>query len=341
MSTSSKNFYKTKPVGVLGAGQFATAIANILAHNKDVIMYVYRTELLESIRKSNSASDQELSPRVSVTNSTKLLAESCDLIFIIVPSEFFKDYLYEITPFLKPKHLLVHGTKGLAVGLLDEQTSLSKEDILTMSEMIRLSTGIRRVGCISGPNLAKELASGYPTGIVVASKYRDVINKTREALRNPKFIVLESNDIFGIELCGVMKNAVAILVGCVAGLGYGQNLTGLIISLSLNELTSLGIALGAKANSFLGIAGIGDMIATSLSSNSRNHTLGYRLAKKEPLSDILGLKPQIFEGPRTVKMLHLLAKYYKVKCPIIDTLHKIIYESIDVEQAIENLLKTV
>lgn len=327
-----------KPVGVLGSGYFGTAIANLLAHNAEVIMHVYSSDSLETIQKTGISAEQNLSEKITLTNSMQKIADECDVIFAIIPSEFFKSSIQQIAPYIKDNHIIIHGTKGLEVNFLNKE-NLSRENIRTMSEILSTETTCNKIGCISGPNLAKELAKGDPAGVVLASKNSEVLTIGKKYLGSPNFKVFNSTDIIGTELCGVLKNAIAIAIGFVSGMNYGYNTKGLIISLGLNEITLIGKKIGAESDSFIGVAGIGDLVATSFSTNSRNHSLGYKLATGHKLQDILNEKTQAIEGINTVKTLYFLAKNYHIDTPIISTLYKLLFENMSTEQVMNSFLK--
>ncbi|MCK5102229.1 MAG: NAD(P)H-dependent glycerol-3-phosphate dehydrogenase [Cyclobacteriaceae bacterium] len=339
---SSKNSYD-KPVGVVGAGSFGSAIANILAKNTDVILYARNPLAAKKISESRKLHGLELNTRITPTNDLKFVAENCDVIFPIIPSENFPALIDDLSPFLKPYHILIHGTKGLIVSKdnweADEEMKIAKDDVFTMSRLIREKTLAVRIGCLAGPNLAKELADNQPAATVVASHFDEVISEGQRLLRNDRFQVYGSKDLLGIELTGVLKNIIAIAAGALSGMGYGENARAMLVSRGLIEMIYLGQMLGANTQAFLGLAGIGDLVATCSSKLSRNFTVGERLGKGENLADILNSLEETAEGINTIKIITRLVKGYQLRSPITESLYKVIHGDMTIEEALRFLMK--
>jgi len=325
-------------VGVIGAGSFGTVIANILAENSMVLLYARRQEVVEALREDKKGSEPRLHQNVFPTNDLEHLASECKVIFPIVSSAGFRSAIADLAPFLKPYHILIHGTKGLDVRR-SKQEALSRESVLTMSEVIRDETVVVRVGCLAGPNLARELAEGQPGATVVASQFDEVILTGQQLLRNPKFQVYGNNDLIGIELCGVLKNIIAIASGVLSGLGLGENARALLISRGMVEMIYLGKALGGNVEAFMGLAGIGDMVATSFSKYSRNFTVGHRMAEGETLAQVIDTMDEVAEGVNTTKVVKQLADYYHVSTPITTMLYKMLFDDLPASKAVDSLMK--
>jgi glycerol-3-phosphate dehydrogenase (NAD(P)+) len=340
---SSKNSYD-KPVGVIGAGSFGSAIANILSKNTDVILYARNPKIIETITNSGKLNGVEMNRRIKPTNDLKQVVENCDVLFPIVPSENFPALIDDLSHFLKPYHILIHGTKGLIVSKKgweeNEDIKIGTEDVYTMSKLIRERTLAVRIGCLAGPNLAKELADNQPAATVVASHFDEVISEGQRLLRNDRFQVYGSKDLLGIELTGVLKNIIAIAAGALSGMGYGDNARSLLISRGMIEMIYLGQMLGANTQAFLGLAGIGDLVATCSSKLSRNFTVGERLGKGEKLSDILETMEETAEGINTIKIIIRLIKDYQLRAPITESLHKVIHGEMTIEEALRFLMKS-
>jgi glycerol-3-phosphate dehydrogenase (NAD(P)+) len=333
-----------KPVGVIGAGNFGSVIANILAMNRRVILYARDEAVVNSILKTRVHRGYSMSPHVEPTSDLAYLASQCDVIFPMVPSAHFRDMMRKLSPYLHPYHILIHGTKGFDITLPEGQTiesvsKLTREQVKTMSEVIREESVVVRVGCLAGPNLAKELAQRQPGATVVASHFHEVIQIGKKLLRNDRFQVYENSDIVGVEIAGVLKNIIAIASGALSGLGYGENAKGLLISRGAVEMVYLGRALGGDLKAFLGVAGIGDLVTTCNSPMSRNFTVGYRLAKGEKLEAILADMSEIAEGVNTVRIAKKCADHYKVRALITDRLYKVLFEGMTVEEALEFLMR--
>ncbi len=343
MDMSLKNSYN-KPVGVIGAGSFGTAIANILAKNSDVILYVRNIKLAKEIVESKILNGKVLNERITPTSDLQFVAESCDIIFPIVPSNNFPELIDNLSPFLKPYHILIHGTKGLIVAKSnwenDDAMKISKDDVYTMSRLIRKKSLAVRVGCLAGPNLAKELSDDQPAATVVASHFDEVILEGQRLLRNDRFQVYGSKDLLGIELTGVLKNIIAIAAGALSGMGYGENARSMLISRGLIEMIYLGHMLGANTQAFLGLAGVGDLVATCSSKLSRNFTVGERLGKGEKIEDILDTMEETAEGINTIKIIIRLMKGYQMRSPITESLNKVILGEMNMEQALRFLMKS-
>ncbi len=333
-----------KPIGVIGSGSFGSAVANILAQNRDVVLYARKPEVVQEMLLTRTSSDIPLNDRVTPTNDLELVASNCDIIFPIVPSSNFRDLMRQLSPFLHPYHILIHGTKGLDISLpkgmtLQDETLLTRENVKTMSEVIREESVVVRVGCMAGPNLARELGAGQPAATVIASQFNEVVHEGQRLLRNDLFQVYGSSDLIGVELCGVLKNIIAIASGALSGLGLGENARALLISRGMVETIYLGKALGGNTQAFLGLAGVGDMVATCSSTLSRNYTVGYRLAKGENIDQILETMEEVAEGVNTIKIAKRLADYYKVRAPITETLYKVLHQKLTVEEALTYLMR--
>jgi glycerol-3-phosphate dehydrogenase (NAD(P)+) len=340
--TSKKLF--DRQVGVIGSGNFGTVIANMLAENSRVLMYVRSQATLEVIQKTRQHRGQEIHPNVQPTMSLEEVAVACDVIFPIVPSQHFRAMMKDLAPFLKPYHILIHGTKGFDLKLPEGQTidtveKLSRQEVRTMSEVIKEESVVVRVGCLAGPNLSKELAQKQPGATVVASPFHEVIQIGKRLLKNDRFNVYENPDLVGIELAGIIKNIIAIASGALSGLGYGENAKGLLVSRGAVEMVYLGRALGGNTKAFLGVAGIGDLVTTCNSPMSRNFTVGYRLAKGEKLKDILADMEEIAEGVHTVKIAKKCADFYNVRALITETLYRVLFQNLSVRDALQYLMR--
>lgn len=333
-----------KPVGVVGAGNFGTAIANILALNRKVLLYARDEKVIRQMLDKREHLGYQIHKHVTPTNDLEYLSNQCEVIFPIVPSLHFRAMMKNLSPFLHPYHVLIHGTKGFDVKLpkgetIESMKTLNRSQVMTMSEVIREESVVVRIGCLAGPNLSRELAERQPSATVVASPFNEVIQIGKKLLRNDRFQVYENNDLVGVELAGVLKNIIAIASGALSGLGYGENAKGLLISRGAVEMVYLGRAMGGDTKAFLGLAGIGDLVTTCNSPQSRNFTVGYRLAKGEKLSAILEDMEEVAEGVNTVRIAKKCADHYKVRALITDTVYKVLFEDLTVKDALANLMR--
>ncbi|HMZ89108.1 MAG TPA: NAD(P)H-dependent glycerol-3-phosphate dehydrogenase [Chitinophagales bacterium] len=332
-------------VGVVGSGSFGTAVANLLAENSHVFLYSRRADNVVSMANARISSGQQLHPNITPTDDIGLIAKECYVIFPIVSSDGFKEVIRTMAPFLRPDHILIHGTKGLALkkkGLekLKEKSRISNRNVLTMSQLIRRESVVVRVGSMAGPNLAREIAQEMPAATVIASRFDEVIHEGHRLLTSPRFQVYGSYDIIGVELAGVLKNILAIGSGIVSGLNLGENARALLITKGWAEIIKLSEVLGADVKSFLGLAGIGDIIATCSSPSSRNFSVGFRLAKGEKIKAIQTSMEEVAEGINTIRIANGLANFHGIHCPIIKTLYQGIFEDLNVQTGIEYLMRS-
>lgn len=341
---TSNSSSKNKPVGVIGAGNFGSAIANLLAAHRPVLLYVRDEDTIQRIVSTHENRGHKMARNIRPTNSLQELATECEVIFPIVPSSHFRGMMKKLSPYLRPYHMLIHGTKGFDIHLPEGQTietckKLNRTHVKTMSEVIQEESVVVRVGCLAGPNLSRELAAENPAATVIASHYNEVISTGTRLLRNDRFQVYGNNDLVGVELAGVLKNIIAIASGALSGMNYGENARGLLVSRGIVEMIYLGRALGGNTKAFLGVAGIGDLVTTCNSSLSRNYKIGYRLAQGETLHDIVASTDEVAEGINTVRIAKKCADYYRVRAPITSTLYKVLFENMTVKQAMEFLMK--
>lgn len=330
-------------VGVVGAGSFGTTIATLLAHNTEVLIFSRRDEVIHNINQHNTHLNIKLNEKIKATGDIKDITNRCKLIFPVLPSSSFRNTMKSMAPYLTPEHILIHGTKGLDISgvPIDDlmKVNLSSKHIYTMSTVIKQETSVIRIGCLAGPNLYKEILEGQPTACVIASEFDEVIKIGSEYLSSRFFFVFGSYDMVGAEMAGALKNIIAVASGMLEGRGLGKNIQAMLITRGLRELIELGRAVGATHRSFLGTAGIGDLIATATSNKSRNFTFGYRYAKGEKMDDIIKDMQEIVEGVRTVRIAHQLARYHHIRVPIINMIYSVLFEEMDVNKAIEFLMR--
>jgi glycerol-3-phosphate dehydrogenase (NAD(P)+) len=341
---TSKSLSDARPIGVIGAGNFGSAIANLLARHRPVLLYARDEETVKRIHNTRENRGHKIHKQVTATTDLKHLARACEVIFPIVPSSHFRSMMRKLSPHLHPYHILIHGTKGLDITLPKGQTietvsKLNRSQVKTMSEVIREESVVIRVGCLAGPNLSKELAERQPAATVIASPFNEVISLGKRLLRNDRFQVYGNNELIGVELAGVLKNIIAIASGGLSGMGYGENARGLLISRGAVEMIHIGKAMGGNVKAFLGVAGIGDLVTTSNSKLSRNFQVGYKLAQGMSLKEILESTDEIAEGVNTVRVIKKCADYYKLRAPITTTLYKVLFEDLTVKQAISYLMR--
>lgn len=340
----SKTLSKRRPtVGVVGAGSFGITVAQLLAVNNEVLLFARDPQIAQKINETHIHHEVSLSPHIKAISSYSEIAELCEVIFPIVPSDAFRDMMRNLGPLLTPRHILIHGTKGLDTTKVKDIMSftgkLQREDVCTISEVIGEESNVLRIGCLSGPNLSKEILEGQPTATVIASEYDEVVSIGIDLLTSKKMFVFGSSDILGAELAGAFKNIIALGSGYLRGKGLGKNIQGLFITRGLHEIAFFGGKLGADKSAFLGTAGIGDLIATATSSSSRNFMFGFQLGQGQCLQEVLASSDELAEGLRTLRIAFFMSKTLKVRLPIIETLYKIVFENLQLEAALEYLMR--
>jgi len=258
----------------------------------------------------------------SSTSSVEEALNSADLVIWAVPSQKLRQNVVIARNYLDSNMLLLSAAKGLEVDTGKRMSQVMAEEI---PPELR-----RRICVLSGPNLAKEIAQGLPAASVVASRDIAVAEKAREVMECASFRLFTSGDVVGTELCGALKNIVALGAGMIDGLGLGDNAKSAFITYGWNELVSLGVSLGADACTFHGLAGLGDLITTCAGNLSRNHYVGYELARGHPLAEIRASMTQIAEGVYTAQALHRLTQELQVKLPIADVVYGILFRGLPV-----------
>lgn len=334
---------QTSKAGVIGAGSFGTAIANLLAKNMDVLLFSRNQQTVQEINTNHSFNGYNYHPRIQATSDVETICKECYLIFPIVPSNSFRAMMRTFSVHLKPYHLMIHGTKGFDTNLIPESqldtVLLDRSNISTMSEVILQESSVLRVGCLSGPNLSKEIMEGQPTATVIASHFEEVVSIGKAALNSSTFHVFGSEDRLGAELAGALKNTIALGSGILAGLGLGKNIQSMLLTRGLHEMIHIGRILGSDSQAFIGTAGIGDLIATATSEKSRNFTFGLRLATGESYQSVRDTMPELAEGIRTLQIVKQLTKSYKLHVPINTILYRVVFEGFDMHKAIQFLMR--
>lgn len=295
-------------ITVLGAGAWGTALAKILQENgNDVTLWDKDGELLQHVQRGKN---EKYLPGVALPTDWKTEPDfakaigGAECVVIAIPSEFFRQVAAKLK---NSPAIFVSVTKGIEF-----------ETGETMSRILREQAPADRVAALSGPSFAREVALGIPTAVVCASE-SDATAKTVQGLfHRPEFRIYRSTDILGVEYGGALKNVIAIAAGVSDGLGFGDNTKAGLVTRALSEMRRLGLACGAQAETFSGLSGLGDLMLTCFSRQSRNRDLGERLGRGETIQAIVASHPKLAEGYPTARSAHKLAQKEKISVPIID-----------------------
>jgi glycerol-3-phosphate dehydrogenase (NAD(P)+) len=267
--------------------------------------------------------------------STSDIAEATDgteLVILAVPSQKFRENITHIKHHLNTSTILMSAAKGLEVDSGKRMSQIIEEEVPPLKKQICV---------LSGPNLAKEIAQGLPAASVLAAQDIITAKKAKDLLRSPRFLIFTTDDVAGVELSGALKNIIALGAGMIDGLGLGDNAKAAFVALSWNEVVSLGLALGAKKDTFYGLAGLGDLIATCASTLSRNHYVGYHLAQGCSLTEISTSMPQVAEGVTTTLAVHQLTRKLSLEAPIAEIIHDILFQNKPATELIASFSKII
>ena len=324
----------TNKVAVLGGGSFGTVLANIAASNgSDVYLWVRDAEQALRINSEGANSvyhpELQLSPNIHASEDLNEVVEGSSVILVATPSLIFENILERISNNISVGAHIISCTKGIK---LDPFRSMS--DIIFNN----INTNDNQVGVLSGPNLAREIADKKVAGTVIASDSKNLINDVKKILSSDTFKIYSSNDIQGVELAGALKNIYAIICGMADSLEVGENAVGLILTRSMAEMSRFAVAKGANPITFLGLAGMGDLVATCTSSLSRNYQLGSYLGSGLQLEDAKKKVGQVAEGIRTLEVIKNESTSLGIKMPLVDSFYNIIYEQAKSTTLIDDLV---
>jgi glycerol-3-phosphate dehydrogenase (NAD(P)+) len=308
-------------VSVIGAGSWGTTFAALVTQNADeVILWARRAELAEAIRTGHHNPDylpgRTLPVSLRATSELEEALEGADVVVLAVPSHGFRTVLTEAVPFVPPGAPVVSLAKGLEEGSLLRMTQVVHEVLEDRPD--------GRVGVLTGPNIAGEVMAGMPTASVVAMGDPECATSLQRLFMTGTFRVYTNPDVVGCEIAGVLKNVVAIAAGAAQGLGCGDNARAALITRGLAELTRLGLALGGNPLSFLGLAGIGDLVVTCTSRSSRNRHVGEELGRGRTLAEILAEMHMVAEGVKSTPSVLALAARAGVEMPIAEEVHAVL-----------------
>lgn len=321
-------------VGIIGAGSWGTALACLVASKGyKVDLWVRRKDLCAELVEQRVNADYLpgvcLPSQVYPSSDLEMVVFRKKVIILTVPSKAMRETALRIKPYLSPDTLLVSAAKGLEC-----ETMLRMSEVLDQS----LFSFKERGAVLSGPNHAEEVSKEIPTATVVAAGRVEVADFVQELLMTPFFRVYTNPDLTGVELGGALKNVVALGVGIVDGLGFGDNAKAALITRGLAEITRLGVAMGARASTFSGLSGVGDLFATCNSNYSRNRYVGLRLGRGEKLAPILKKMKMVAEGVNTTRAVYDLKDRLNVKMPITEQTYKVLFEDKKPQEAVKALM---
>ena len=323
-------------VAVVGAGSWGTALAALLAKKGHAVyLWAYEPEVAEEVKRLGENRTYlpgvKLPPNLECGEDLESALSGARVVVSVSPSQFVGDVMAEAAAHMHDDALVVSASKGI------ETTTLRRMDevlsgVLSPAQMEGFCA-------LSGPSFAMEVAKGSPTAVVVASRSVDAALRVQELFQTGYFRVYTGTDVIGVELGGALKNVIALGAGVTAGLEFGHNTLAALVTRGLAEMRRLGVAMGAEASTFAGLAGMGDLVLTCTGSLSRNRTVGYRLGRGESLDSILGDMTAVAEGVKTAQAVHDLAERYGVEMPIAEEVYGILVKGTQPRQALQNLME--
>ena len=317
---------------VIGAGSWGTAVASLAAHNAPTALWARRAELAADIERTHVNADYlpqyQLPDQVHATASLEEAVAGAEVVVMAVPSHGFRGVLDEARPFLASGAPLVSLTKGV------EQDSLKR-----MTEVIDEVVPGHPRGVLTGPNLAKEVMAGWPAASVVAVDDADVATDLQRLFSTEAFRVYTNRDVVGCEVGGALKNVIAIAAGIADGMGFGDNTRAALLTRGLAELTRLGVALGGEPMTFAGLAGMGDLVATCSSRQSRNRHVGEELGRGRSIEEIVAEMKMVAEGVKSSKAVVELAARVEVEMPIAEQVVDVLYHGKQASEIVPALMQ--
>ena len=327
---------KISKISIIGAGSWGTALAILLAEKGyKVSLWARRKGLAVEINKKRENSQYlkniKIPANIIATHSMKDAAENSDMVVFAVPSEFLRHTAKSFSGFIKKNMVVVHVVKGI------EENSGKM-----MSQVLEEELKKEDIAVLSGPNHAEEVAYKLPTATVIVSKSKNITELVAEVFYMPYFKTYPHDDVTGVEICGAIKNIVAIAIGVCDGLKFGDNAKASILTLGLSEMGIIARKFGAKRETCYGLAGVGDLVATCYSHYSRNRFVGEELAKGKSIGQVnKEMYGMIAEGIKNTKAVYHLCKKNGIKTPLITHAYKVLYEGMDLKEAIDQLLNII
>tara|TARA_Y200000002_G_scaffold382434_1_gene399466 strand:- start:1505 stop:2536 length:1032 start_codon:yes stop_codon:yes gene_type:complete len=324
-----------KKIAVLGGGSFGTVLANLSASNGfETSLWVRDTEQALRINAEGANAtyhpELKLSEKIIASESLEKCISGADLVLVATPSAIFENIIKRLKSLIQENMNIVSCTKAIAKNPMRTMTEI-------ISDELKAVIG-NQFGVLSGPNLAKEIASEKVAGSVIASHNKELKKLIKDALESEKFKIYESSDVKGVEYAGALKNIYAICCGIGDKLDVGENAIGLIITRSMTEMSKFAVHKGANPITFLGLAGMGDLVATCTSKLSRNFSLGRRIAKGDSLEEAKAAIGQVAEGVRTLEVVYEEANNNNLAMPLVNALHKIVFENANPNILMDDLI---
>jgi glycerol-3-phosphate dehydrogenase (NAD(P)+) len=320
---------------VVGGGAWGTALASVLADNgHQVLLWALEPEVVEGInadhRNDGFLPGVELPEGLRATSDLEGAVADAEVLVNVVPSQHVRGVWSEIAPSVPEDALVVSASKGIETRTLERMDQV-------LGELLPAAT-FEGFSVLSGPSFAREVAERQPTLVVAASRDMEAAERVQALFQNPYFRVYTNSDVIGVELGGALKNVMALAAGVATGLGFGHNTLAALITRGLAEMTRLGVAMGARPETFAGLAGMGDLVLTCTGDLSRNRSVGVRIGQGERPEDILGDMRAVAEGVKTVQAVHDLARRHGVEMPISEQVHAMLTEGLPPREALENLM---
>ncbi len=322
-------------ISVLGAGGWGTTLAILLHYNgHNVTLWEYKKSYTRQLLKKRINTDYlpgvKIPKEILITSDIEEASDDKNLIVLAVPSQFLRDVVKNINYRMIEDAILVSVSKGI-----------EKNTLMTMSHMLKdvfPHINENQIGVISGPSHAEEVSQMVPTAVVAASVDIETSKAIQAAFMTSYFRVYASTDILGVELGGAFKNIIAIGAGIIDGAGFGDNTKAAIMTRGVAEISRLGLAMGARPETFAGLSGMGDLIVTCMSRHSRNRYVGEQIGKGKKLKEVLKSMEQVAEGVETTRSAKQLAAKIEIETPITNEVYKILFEDKDPVKATTDLM---
>ena len=317
-------------IAIIGSGSWGVALAVHLANvGNNVKIWSFMEEekdLINNERKCKFLPGVELPENIMCSTDFGEVIKDSKMILHVTPSKFTRSTFKQYKEYVGNKPIIIC-SKGF-----------EKETLETLDEVILEEMPTAKVGALSGPSHAEEVSIAIPTALVIASKHQNILKMVQDAFMTEKMRIYTSNDVKGVELGGALKNIIAFCSGAAAGIGLGDNSFAALITRGLKEIVRLGVELGGKEETFYGLSGLGDLIVTCLSEHSRNRKAGYLIGQGKSLEETKKEVGMVIESIDNIDVAYELGKLHNIEMPIVETVYRVLYESLDPQEAVKDLM---